>query len=697
MVPMLMIIAAALSPLLLSLTKLVEAAPSSPTRNVERAEGGEGGGHTEHESLAETSGTGTIGDEMSAADNKSGDEKVGREQHLDRVVGAAAGSVLGRAPSAPSSSTPVVPKEQEKEPETTETRQRQGMVFSQEDKDRQERLEMDDFMDWCKQVMGIETSLEISYFDYPVEFLRGWEMSADYLDLGYDEDDSLSTEHPEMVKVRGLAATRDIEVDEIIISIPLNAMVTIKTTIDHDPVLSRVLGPESRANYGWDDGDNAADYEIPILIVAILYHRSLGRRSPLASYMHVLESTPVDSMPFMWDKRRLRTEAGEGVRKAVRDVRADIRDMYDAVIKVLVRDYPDVFGRKSDNATNGNAAEDNWIYSHKSFQWAFAMVNSRHWHVPVVDLDSKASRKKQRRTMDIDGSDRPPTKVLSSIANEMPPAEQPTDEYVQEQEGMKSSALVAHPALDGVALEDEDAAGASGVDVEEDAWQTPHGIRRHSFLAPLADLLNFGPPCTRGIYDPLTHRFNIVATCKFRPGQEVTFYYSDDCSDIMFANYGFVHPMVPMCPTAEEYRTRSDAWRDYADKLEGVLEETYQDVDRLEGEVRELYARIRACDGCSGSPIPGGAADVTAGAAEKKPLPTTQKERERAQQELERSAPPAPPRRTLRTDHRNGDPDHVDGIRGGSGDGEVGDDRREPEGHGGVRRMWMRPKSDRGL
>jgi len=636
--------------------------------------------------------TGSVGDEERAADLFP--KKGNVEEDLSSENGAAAGSVIARAPATPPATTPVVPNLGSV---IQQAFRKQEHLPSWEEKDRELSLEMDDFMDWCRQVMGIETSLEIKYFDYPLEYLREWDQSNGDSDFEYEDDRLPSDQRHEIVKVRGLAATRDIKVGDVIISIPLNGMVTIKTTVDHDPVLSRVLGPESRAKYGWDTGENAADYEIPILIAALLYHRSLGRRSPLASYMHVLESAPVNSIPFLWNRRRLRTEASEGVRKAVHDVRADIRDMYDAVIEVLVKDYPIVFGPTGGSGTNSSNEPNDWFYSHKNFQWAFAMVNSRHWHVPVVDLDDEAPRaKKEKPTMDIDGSDRPPTKVLSSIANEMPPAEQPTDEYVQLQEGMLSTASPGDYARAGGDSVDDILPDATE-DKEEDALQPPRGIRRHSFLAPLADLLNFGPPCTRGVYDPSSHRFEIIATCTYRPGQEVTFYYSDDCSDLIFANYGFVHPMVPKCPSADEYRTRADGWREYAERLEGMLEETYREVDRLEDEAGGLYAQIRACGGCGTNPINTSARGAIADGMEKgmtQSQPTSQQERERAQQELERSAPPAPPRRTLRTDHRGAG--HDDGIRGGSGDGEVGDDR-EPEGHGGIRRIWIRPKSDRGL
>jgi len=65
----------------------------------------------------------------------------------------------------------------------------------------------EEFMTWCTQVLGIQTSLEIKDFAYP-DFMR-IRMAAD------DDDDELcdedTVEEEPVVTVRGLAASHDIQ------------------------------------------------------------------------------------------------------------------------------------------------------------------------------------------------------------------------------------------------------------------------------------------------------------------------------------------------------------------------------------------------------------------------------------------------------------------------------------------------------
>jgi hypothetical protein len=127
-------------------------------------------------------------------------------------------------------------------------------------------------------------------------------------------------------------------------------MITVHTTIDHDPVLSRILGPEARKRLGWVGDSNSDDqqqdarlYEMPLLIVALLYHVSLGRNSPLWNYIsHVLVKAPVDTMPILWDNHKLERDTTESVRRIARDIKADILGLY-RMVEVLIKEYPDVF------------------------------------------------------------------------------------------------------------------------------------------------------------------------------------------------------------------------------------------------------------------------------------------------------------------------------------------------------------------
>jgi len=165
-----------------------------------------------------------------------------------------------------------------------------------------------EFFNWCQQVMGVETLLTIETFEYP-DFQRAYteQLEEDwyYFSSDYDDngDDDIFFQSPsecdfDTIPVRGLAASRDIQKGEVVISIPFHAMISISTTIDHDPVLSRFLGPEARSKLGWDsdDGDSsAAYYELPLLSFAILYHYRLGRSSPLYHYIEILKSTTMNT------------------------------------------------------------------------------------------------------------------------------------------------------------------------------------------------------------------------------------------------------------------------------------------------------------------------------------------------------------------------------------------------------------------
>ena len=150
------------------------------------------------------------------------------------------------------------------------------------------------------------------------------------------------------------------------------------------------------------------------------------------------------------------------------------------------------------------------------------MVNSWHWYLPIPDLNSDNHPKMKWK---IEESE-------YGFNKQVLPALQPTDEWVREQEELESK-------------------------------EQPNRIWNdsHSFLVPMVDLLNFGLPCTQGRYNTEKKMFKSLATSLFLEGQEVTFFYSDDCEDVIIANYGFMHPMVPKCPSTDEWHERSELWQ----------------------------------------------------------------------------------------------------------------------------------------
>jgi len=472
---------------------------------------------------------------------------------------------------------------------------------------------------------------------------------------GNDEPTTAEGGEVVTIQLRGLAASRNIHSGEVVISIPFHALLTITTTIDHCPVLSGILGPEAREQYGWGTGYGGGgdvgvtNYEIPLLVVAILYHRSLGSLSPMMPYIEVLSSAPMGGIPFLWDDAKLQRMEGRGkitrgVREICEGINGNLREIYDSIMEVLVQEHGDIFGRpdfvkdgsdnEEDDDDGGGSVDEKveWMYSYEKFQWAFAIVNSRRWNLPLQDLDNDVllteqqpiqkdddqlplsvtpnSNPKNQKASSPKGEEEEPTNPPEeSESITTPPATQPTDSFVSQQsEVMKNAHIeeygddaadVNANMKDGKAVDSDTESQHQQQQPQDTTTTTKKNIAnptstspipKHSFLPPLADLLNFGPPCTRGRYNPTTKAFEVIATCPFLSGQEVTFWYSDDCDDAMIANYGFTHPMVPSCQTLEDWRSRSELWRRYARELEGELEEVYAELGRVQG----------VCGDCSG-------------------------------------------------------------------------------------------------
>jgi len=450
------------------------------------------------------------------------------------------------------------------------------------------------FLKWCQTALGIQSLVRIQDFDY-IDHMQEWKYQQQEHPDSHENskrNGETTQDSPPMQNIRGLAAIRNIDIGEILISVPYHALLTLHTTIDHDPVLSQILGPEQRLKHGWtlhqtvanrntkagNDGkeinESTSYYEIALLIVAVLYHVSLGRLSPLWFYIDTLVDAPKEQMPFLWSEEKIREEFSLAnmdvggrfveVMKLAKGIKQDVRGMYDGIMDVLVIQHEDIFAPFV--GEDGEIDEEGWAFSYDRFEWAFAMVNSRHWHLPLQDLDAAILELRRIR-------EDPDPAVVSSVddMNTMP-ANQPTDEYISLQdEALKMENIEEYVAPSSVPLSEKNV------------------VTKHSFMAPLADMLNFGPPCARGQYNTEKKAFEVVATCSFQTGQEVTFWYSDDCEDVMISNYGFTHPMVPRCPTIEDWKYRANTWKNYAENLENTLNDAYED----------LYESLQELKGCS--------------------------------------------------------------------------------------------------
>lgn len=419
------------------------------------------------------------------------------------------------------------------------------------------------FLTWCRDVLGIYAIVEIQLFEY-VDFMNVDPFHS--LEDDIEPSENYIETNQSIIKVRGLAAASDIEIGDVVIGIPLKALWSVTTLIDSDPILGGVMGPEARLKHGWniaalDDQDDSADmmdlqfYEMPLLAVALLYHIQLGPTSLFAPYIDILKDTPTDSLPFLWSAQRIRSSsiASEGLRTVARGIRREMKEMYETVVKVLIDQHPIIFGKH----TAERSGQD-WMFSYERFQWAFAIINSRHWRLPIDDLEIIEKHESQTVLQkDVVAS--------TAVGEQLPPADMPTEHWVKEHG-----------------------------DVDEELLQDPSILftaARHSFLAPVADLLNFGPPCTRGRYNKDSQTFEIIASCSFRKGQEVTFWYSDECQHVVMGVYGFSHPLIPGCPTSEDLRLQNEV-------LEEELVGAFSELELVQLKLDDAEVVLRNCE-CS--------------------------------------------------------------------------------------------------
>lgn len=69
----------------------------------------------------------------------------------------------------------------------------------------------------------------------------------------------------------------------------------------------------------------------------------------------------------------------------------------------------------------------------------------------------------------------------------------------------------------------------------------------------------------------------------------MTFWYSSDCSDVIIANFGFLHPLVPKCETPKD-------WKEKTIELKEKTKVLQRKVDLLKQEREDLENRLSRCE-----------------------------------------------------------------------------------------------------
>jgi len=295
---------------------------------------------------------------------------------------------------------------------------------------------------------------------------------------------------------RGIAVSNDTPVGGLILSIPKGLLISVESIENDDFAIKAAIGKEASLKNGWYD-------ELQILCIYLLYHRWLGEESRLSPYINILLSSPIENMVFLWESEKLNEyypDPTNYIRLLSLDIAESVGILYDSIMPSLLTSNPEIFERKS-HQTN-----QEWMFSRENFLWAFAMLNSRHWNLPLHG-NAKDSGNEELNTS--------------------------------------------------------------------------------AFLAPLADLTNFGPPCTKALINEDTNTFDIVATCDFVVGQEVTLWYSDLCEDEALVNYGFSHSLIKPCLNVIELKEQRD-----------LLE---QDLETALDEIESLRELLHSCSlSCEG-------------------------------------------------------------------------------------------------
>ena len=88
-------------------------------------------------------------------------------------------------------------------------------------------------------------------------------------------------------------------------------------------------------------------------------------------------------------------------------------------------------------------------------------------------------------------------------------------------------------------------------------------------MAPMADMLNMGPPDTVYVtYEPTYFNnrggFRMYSAIDYKKGDEIEFYYGSECRERLFTLYGFVTKGAKECsgdePAAPEESALQGSW-----------------------------------------------------------------------------------------------------------------------------------------
>jgi hypothetical protein len=78
-------------------------------------------------------------------------------------------------------------------------------------------------------------------------------------------------------------------------------------------------------------------------------------------------------------------------------------------------------------------------------------------------------------------------------------------------------------------------------------WYLPVHGHSTSLIVPLADMVNFGNAYSTCGFDDGSKSFKMTARQPFKTGEEVLFWYTNDCEDLIQLHYGFTHADVSKC------------------------------------------------------------------------------------------------------------------------------------------------------